>query len=86
MTLAEIVNEQQETAYQRNVDTNIARARSNLRQLTSGTLNPEQQKTVLRIEGFLKQAAEARAMRDYTGALTLSERAYLLSKELLPSQ
>jgi len=82
--LEQILTQQQQKAYNDEIDRNIARARQTLAALAGHRLNEEQRTYLERIRAFLAQAEEARKS-DLFRARNLAERASLLADDLLRS-
>ncbi len=82
--LEQILTQQQQKAYNEEIDRNIARARQTLVALAGHRLNEEQRTYLERIRAFLAQAEEARKS-DLFRARNLAERASLLADDLLRS-
>lgn len=74
--------QQQELTHE--INANVYRSRRNLLSVSRKRLNPSQKETADQIEVFLKQAQAAMAS-DLEAARSLSERAELLSRDLLRS-
>ena len=74
-----------QAAYERKTNENIAGAQKNLEQASGRKLNASQTDLVEKIRGFLEQAREAMRESDWTRAQNLSQKAYLLSLELINS-
>jgi hypothetical protein len=74
-----------QAAFEQKTNENIATAEKNLGQASGRSLNPAQNDLVEKIRGFLAQAREAVSQSDWTRAQNLSQKAYLLSVELINS-
>lgn len=68
---------------QQQADQLIARAEQNLHRSDGRRLNPTQQDMVDKIRSFLAQAQSAMSTSDWSRAKNLSQKAYLLSLELV---
>jgi outer membrane biosynthesis protein TonB len=64
---------------------NIATAQKNLEQASGRSLNSSQKDMVEKIQGFLSESREAMMASDWGRAENLSQKAYLLSVELINS-
>lgn len=76
---------EEQAAYERKTNENISAAEKNLGQASGRSLNSAQNDLVEKIRGFLGQAHEAISQSDWTRAQNLSQKAYLLSVELINS-
>jgi hypothetical protein len=74
-----------QAAFEQKTNENIAAAEKNLGQTSGRLLNAAQNDLVEKIRGFLNQAHEAISQSDWTRAQNLSQKAYLLSVELINS-
>jgi outer membrane biosynthesis protein TonB len=74
-----------QAAYERKTNENITTAEKNLQSASGRNLNPTQNDLVEKIRGFLAQSREAMTASDWTRADNLSQKAYLLSVELINS-
>ncbi len=74
-----------QAAYERRTNENISAAEKNLEQASGRKLNSAQKDLVEKIRGFLEQSREAMHQSDWTRAQNLSQKAYLLSVELMNS-
>lgn len=84
LRLGAMLSPEQQQQLTRQVDDYMHRARRNLQSASRLRLNANQKETADQIEVFLKQAEAARAS-DLEAARSLSERAELLSRDLLQS-
>jgi hypothetical protein len=82
--LEQILTQQQQRAYNEEIDRNIVRTQRTLSALAGHRLNEEQRTYLERIRAFLAQAEEARKS-DLFRARNLAERATLLADDLLRS-
>jgi hypothetical protein len=82
MRLGSMFTPEQKQELTKQVEENISRVRRNLSMISRHRLNPGQQDTAGQIAVFLEQAQAAKAS-DLEAARSLSERAELLSRDLL---
>jgi len=80
--LEQILSAEQVREYTKNLETSLERVRSAMVQVQGKHLSEEQQEIVGRIRTFQQQAEQARE-RDLVTAVTLAQRADLLSRDLL---
>lgn len=74
-----------QAAYERKTNENIESAQKNLQTANGRTLTAGQSDLVEKIKGFLTQSREAISASDWARASNLSQKAYLLSVELVNS-
>jgi hypothetical protein len=77
------LSREQEREYRRRLDAALSKTDKNLGQLRRLRLNSEQQSTMQQAIAFRTQAQQALRAHDLTRAVTLAEKAEVLSRELL---
>jgi len=76
---------QQQAEYERKTREAVTVAEKNLAAAAGRGLNEVQHDMAQKVRGFLEQAREAIAAADWTRALTLAQKAQVLSTELIKS-
>jgi hypothetical protein len=79
-----VLSADQRNLYFRELDANLAEARSRLEEMTKRRPSSRQEEAVTRIRSFIEQAQDLRS-RDLRAALSLSRRALTLARELEPA-